>query len=117
MKYIRTKDGKILSNCKKTTPFTFRGIWKRNIRIIVEITNIYKQADDLKDLCDFFVVYEIGGGFIGEYRTYRDFELAKYSMDDKMSALYGAILVLGAHDEPILKPIAKLNEKGELELL
>lgn len=78
---------------------------------------ILRARDTIEELCDFFVVYEIGGGFIGEYRTYKDLELAKYSMGDKVSVLYGAVLMSGIHGEPILKPIAKMNDNGRLELL
>lgn len=76
-----------------------------------------KEADTIEELCDFYVVYEKGGGFAGDYRIYKDLELAKYSMDDRVSVLYGAILVLGIHGEPILKPVAQMNDKGKLELL
>lgn len=117
MNYIRTKDGKIWSFSNPNNSFLYEGSDTKNGKWVHEIGEVVKEADDLKDLCDFFVVYETGGGFIGEYRIYRDFELAKYSMDDKESVLYGAILVLGTHGEPILKPAAKMNEKGELKLL
>ena len=81
---------------------------------------IIKQADTIEELCDEFV-YEI---LTGEYEEpmYRDIHNARIDIktqlkiyeDNMMSvcAIYGAIWT-----EWGLKYVAKMNEKGELELL
>lgn len=106
MKYIRTKDGRIVdaleyhSNDKKYHWFTLE-----------EENN---TADTIEELCDEFVL-------VAPYRFRRpktatelekDFEEMKYFYTDKDDTIYGAIWT----DKGLIYA-AKMNEKGELELL
>ena len=111
MKYIRTKDDKILSftpikkyeNDKTTFEWFVANYCGGGI-------NILKQADTIKELCDEFVVaYEDGARIV-----YSDLEWAKCKAKTSpiKSTIYGAIWT----DKGLIY-VAKMNEKGELELL
>ena len=79
---------------------------------LCNVNDIVKEADTIEELCDCFVVYEKGGGFAGEHRTYNDLEFAKYEANEYVSIVYGGIWT-----EKGLIYVAKMNDKGELELL
>lgn len=116
MKYIRTKDGHI---AKVTRYYEEDGIYTIEIKgkpyFSVFEENVLKQADTIEELCDCYVVWlknrEIpiiekprkGYRFYPSY-----FELGDCSFDKG----YGAIWT-----EWGLKYVAKMNDKGELELL
>ena len=71
-------------------------------------TSILKGADTIEELCDEFVIFNSNGicvGIIGDYKT------AKYKCPYK-STIYGAIWT----DKGLIY-VAKMNDKGELELL
>ena len=115
MKYIRTKDGRIIDTTEYIkiveTQYTFKFVPKGYEYYKPVCTNIHKdeiikQADTIEELCDEFV-YQIG-----EYHYYNDdLEIAKGLTDD-ISKIYGAIWTNKG-----LIYVAKLNDKGELELL
>lgn len=96
MKYIRLKDGKIVDQYQTVRP-----------------QFVVKRADTIKELCDEFVVaYENGARIV-----YGDLEWAKIKAKTSLkvggkSIIYGAIWT-----EKGLIFVAKMNEKGELELL
>ena len=102
-----------------------------NSTIPYEITiQFIKQADTIEKLCDEFV---LNSNPIHASRTLIkiDFEkkivyqwqsaknVAEYTFEQflRFHTIYGAIWVTGENNEPILKSVAKINEKGELELL
>lgn len=102
MKYIRTKDR--IVEIKKITIYD-----KLTVDYIHE-----KKADTIEELCDEFV-YETNKG---NYATkHKNTDIAYFFNDERPIAYYGAIWVKGEHNEPILKSVAQMNEKGELELL
>lgn len=108
-RYIRTKGGLIIDT-QDTFPFMIVGD-------VIDFNSfgrfkIKSTADKIEDLCDAFVNVEIAGGFEGEFHVYRDFELAKYAADEKVTEIYGAI-----RTDKGLAYVAKMNEKGKLELL
>lgn len=83
-----------------------------------------KQADTIKELCDCFVfkkeIYrkiEKRNDLEG-VPMIRMFDIHFFDLyEDEWERIYGAIWVKGEHNEPILKSVAEMNEKGELELL
>lgn len=117
MKYIRTKDGRILEFDKMITPCIYKT--KPNKKgVYEEIGNgwVYRLADTIEELCDCFVK-------IKRKKDYRDYIL-KFDFKDlpllkeqrikyPTSPVYGAIHV----EDKGLIYVAKMNEKGELELL
>ena len=75
----------------------------------------YRFANAIEELCDEFVC--IGNG---DYDTSGDkniYDELTERMIDTYKNIYGAIWIKGEYEEPILKSVAKMNEKGELELL
>lgn len=79
---------------------------------------IIEQADTIEELCDEYVIidYIDNRHGITFYYTFEDArnEIARHP---KESALYGAIWVFDSNGAPTLKSVAKMNEKGELELI
>ena len=121
MKYIRTKDSiyvydKAIQNIKSYWKTTFLSKYKINKYIKKDIEkvnkNIIKQADTIEELCDELL-------FVGQDNVpiILDVELkhAKDRADDLELtewAVYGAIWT----DKGLIY-VAKMNDKGELELL
>lgn len=106
MRYIRTEDGCILE----------KGKVLHNISKAYGVKDI-KQANTIEDLCDMFVGYiEINGSkedlSIKMSDDLNDFNAIDRLMFVKEGGLYGAIWT-----EWGLKYVAKMNDKGELELI
>ena len=95
MKYIRTKDGRIIEN----EAYLRDGRHRRHCRC----------ANTIKELCDEFVMDK-------EIVT-NDYNFEDLQAIGCIYNVYGAIWTTGEHGEPILKSVAKINDKGELELL
>ena len=129
MKYIRTIDGKIIN----TTSYDIKKeiiindehkcyIFMNNIphNSIIEhevmTKDIINQADTIEELCDEFVY--VGLDYPKVLDTYHDFgqidvNQVLFNMTlHKDSCLYGAIWT----DKGLIY-VAKMNEKGELELI
>lgn len=103
MRYIRTKGGIVTNNDT------------------VRTSNIVAKADTIEDLCHAYVVEWVKGMNPTKVRgcyidISKDCLLALLDQHEWLNA-YGAIWVEGEHGEPILKPVAKMNKKGEFELL
>lgn len=93
MAYIRTESGKIFTDES----------WKKR----EDYEKIVQESDSIEHLCDLFVVGKSG------YRKFSSAKSVKEILklgDDK--PVYGAIWVSDG-----LKYVAKMNDKGELELL
>ena len=107
MKYIRTKD---------------RIVELKKMTINDKLTDDYiheKVADTIEELCDEFIL-------VNEYRfrkpktateLEKDFDEMKSFYTNKNDKIYGAIWTYDSNGVPTLKPVAKINEKGELELI
>lgn len=107
MKYIRTKDGiyevDVLSiHYIGETHFS---CWDIKHTRAFNDWHIIKQADTIEELCDEFVCLE-------NKMTFHDLGTITSSCNLKHLTIYGAIWT-----EWGLKYIAKMNDKGELELL
>ena len=97
-KYIRTKDSVYeLSNKYSQTP--------EEVQIAL-MTGNYKQSDTIEELCDEFV--SIDYTLKNKYYHFNSLEEINLIYDE----VYGAIWT-----DKGLKYVAKMNEKGELELI
>lgn len=107
MKYIRTKDGRIYATdnirkkegCVVYYPIKGSGVGFEDREII-------NQADTIEELCDEFVLCEDN-----HYCVVSDVE-AKEMATSNYGTIYGAIWT----DKGLIY-VAKMNNKGELELL
>ena len=125
MKYIRTKNGiyEVADVTKDLTAGKTRYFCKtknNSIMLVVDETNVIKQANTIVELCD-----EV---FLGHKKQDKYYQFpyiwcflmpikVHQSYNEKKYDYYGAIWVKGEFGEPILKSVARVNEKGELELL
>ena len=113
MKYIRTKDGIYEINWFDADNF---GDEKGDIHSNCEIIN---EANTIEDLCDEFV---LDHPLFGDSCKclYHSFEKAKNGIkkrSDNAHNLYDFNIYGAIWTELGLKYVAKMNEKGELELL
>lgn len=111
MKYVRTKDGRIYQIYDKV--FEYKGDKRYQLvdsRFEISLNDIVKQADTIEELCDEFVIADV------EHKCWeRVFKPALESVlkdYEKPYEIYGAIWT----DKGLIY-VAKLNDKGELELL
>lgn len=58
MRYIRTEDGKIWSFSNSNNGFLYEGSSTKNGKWVHEIGEIFKEADEIEDLCDGFVLVD-----------------------------------------------------------
>ena len=107
MKYIRTKDGRIIK-CSSEENET--------IITVSLLTTTIAQADTIEELCDCFVKIKRKGKckpYILKF-DYKDLPtLREQAIKYKDSPVYGAIHL----EDKGLIYVAKINEKGEFELL
>ena len=115
MRYIRTKDGKIYDTNKcisENYPLNPNDeiFWEFESIAIYE-NEVSKKADTVEELCDRFVLIDLK-----EKHTYISNDIGSlpciYCYDKKNTIVYGAIWT----DKGLIYK-AKMNEKGELELL
>lgn len=105
MKYIRTKDG-IMNISQTNTPYV---IIDGEYRMI----STFKQADNIEELCDEFIGVSNLLGTIDRFIITDMLSVKKPSERITFSGgIYGAIWY-----EFGLKYVAKMNDKGEWELL
>ena len=114
MKYIRTKDGRIIDVEKRYAEYLDQNRNRKNIYTKEELMGVLyrnlepKQADTIEELCDEFV--RIAGN--NRHDTV-SLELGKqYKIAYPNIKVYGAIWT----DKGLIY-VAKMNDKGELELI
>lgn len=76
---------------------------------------IIKESDTIEELCDMFVFHDMEIGMFTIYPTL--LPLQKNSKINVDYEQFGAIWVIDENGIPTLKPVAKMNDKGDLELL
>lgn len=115
MKYIRTKDGRIsylTSEPNEEVPEYEIITSKGTVAYRME-SQVVKIADTIAELCDVFVVENEYCGQVSQ-SMYSDFEKAKQNIDiTSNDVIYGSLRIAGKG----IIYVAKMNEKGELELL
>lgn len=116
MKYIRTKDGKIYEvvDLTKMGNYVVRVKWYGEDvdTTIVFRDETIKSADTIEELCDTLVVWE--GKNLLTFITYNNVQMPRFKelVKKHILTIYGAIWT----DKGLIF-VAKMNEKGELELL
>ena len=116
MKYIRTKEGVF----KLENTYVYKGKTYYGMEIVSTFTEeeIIAQADTIEELCDEFVIdYKEENPLQRPYVVYTLVKpqmpkLAKLKQERPFINIYGAIWTAKG-----LIYVAKMNEKGELELL
>ena len=108
MKYVRTKDRAIIDVAGKKIVGSYYGMKPDEICINCE----YREADTIEELLDAYVSVDVDGPHYMSKTVYRAF---KHKISRRN--VYGAIWVFDGDNAPTLKPAAKMNEKGEWELL
>lgn len=107
MKYIRTKDGRIsYLSCEPNEEITdYEIITSKGTLTYRGKDEVIKIADTIEELCD---------EFVGVDKTNEHDRLSKLSLKSYCNyvAIYGAIWT----DKGLIY-VAKMNEKGELELI
>ena len=119
MKYIRTKAGEIynIDDLYICGELNGKPYGVKNSSWVIYKESVIKQANTIKELCDAYVITSKQGHIYDTYGDY-GYELkevlpqARKECPDEDWNLYGCILVDG-----IIKQVAKMNDKGELELL
>ena len=111
MKYIRTKEGKIIDIDKRYQWHLENGWINKRIKdketfIKISHHNIVAQADTIEELCDEFLIKGTRGIYLGI--PLQECELRNIPI----TQIYGAIWT-----DKGLMYVAKMNDKGELELL
>ena len=103
MKYIRTKDERIVDTEKEYQPLE----WAKQAR---DYALTEKEADTIEELIDAYVIEYEGGNHI----VYDEFEWAKDKAlrSNKKYIIYGAIWTGKG-----LIYVAKMNDKGDLVLI
>lgn len=89
----------------------------KNYETDMEVSNEYiiKEADTIKELCDVFKNVNVYAGTIS-FTNYINFELARFNKSEE-ATLYGYIYIILPNGAVRIEPVAKMNEKGCLELL
>lgn len=107
MRYIRTKDGRIIKIGEQTDVGYEKGTFevhnKTGIVASYEPIEVLKEANTIKELCDEFVMISDGK---------HKLDIGCHSYGDEKIQIYGAIWT----DKGLIY-VAKMNEKGCLELL
>lgn len=134
MRYVKTDDGIVELKRVATLGDDYYQIGSNYVK--KEDLDDCEVADSIEGLCDAVIRVSIDNG--KEHYTIYQGQL--YSLEDKdkahevnaiikglsylnqvsrekTKAIYGAIIIKGEHDEPVFKAVAKLNDKGDLELL
>ncbi len=116
MKYIRTENGHIYEYVEQRiypSQYTKFGLYRYNLNSDYE--QIIAQADTIEELCDSFVIRENKKNKISLFSISNGFETAKEWAVDRGYKNYE---ILGAiwTDKGLIY-VAKVNDKGELELI
>ena len=116
MRYIRTKEGKIFENHDNLQIINNALCYMQNGKVWLILGEVLKQADTIEELCDEFLLIDEKykhDFFIDHYYD----EIIDIYNDEKervyrQRKLFGAIWT----DKGLIY-VAKMNSKGELELL
>ena len=107
--YIRTKDG--VYEVIDETKYSYISIYGKYINK----DDVINDGDTIKELCDCFETVADYAGQLS-FTRYLDFEQARLNMSDE-ATLYGYIYIILPNGAIRKEPIAKMNDKGDLELI
>ena len=105
--YIRTKDGVYEVKVNKYHEL----VYCKNNQIVLSC-NILNQSENLEELCDEFVIRRIKNDYTFVWNEERNIGFNYFCSLPKIYIVYGAIWTSKG-----LIYVAKMNEKGELQLL
>ena len=125
MKYIRTKDGRIIDTSDWEAHYSKKGdeyvleSYTANFNVLMGVLaeDIIAEADTIEELCDCFAIEDtftsemfwFGPSFFGSKPLART-----YAVDEKRK-VFGYI-VIEKNGVKTLEPVLQTNEKGEFEL-
>ena len=123
MKYIRTKDGniyEIVEDRQDDMWLVVKEHKPNTYNFKISLRRVFKQADTIEELCDEFVLIKKGkpelfvrnNDEIVKHCAFESFVKFNLPHSNKITDIYGAIWT-----DKGLFYVAKMNEKGELELL
>lgn len=118
-RYTRTKDGIYEPDGESFDELDFLVKVKGGWNYLPKKEPILKEADTIEELCDKFIGVEENGTphiFAHECDLSDLIRNTERKLGTKVTG-YGAIWTTGEDGEPILESVAKMNEKGEMELL
>lgn len=113
MKYIRTKDGLYTEEKYKVAKAFVSAFEEEQAKIMpTQKTNfnIINQADTIEELCDWFVLRKDG-------KIYQMYAKEEYAVADLGQYSLAFEWVYAIETDKGLIYVAKMNDKGELELL
>ena len=117
MRYIRTKDNRIIDTAKyylENSNLFKNGAYQEYKK---ELANAYSQADTIEELVDTFVYKYVNPYHKEAMPTYEITDMSLKSMKLTMEMTSGATFYGAIWTDKGLIYVAKMNEKGELELL
>lgn len=121
MKYIRTKDNIYENNglIQSNSTVEENAIIVCGGHFAIPISNIIKQADTIEELCDMFVIWQEGCNIPVEMplTEKEQYEKMKKIVSIGIKAKMNIWLKVAIWTDKGLIYVAKLNEKGELELI
>ena len=120
MGYIRTKDGRIIDTTKEKEAFLCnQRAWCPKKGYVVYEQDIVAQSGNIEDLCDYWDVYDLLGKEYIIAPNSNDIDCG-HSISDMRTMLeknYIENVKLAIRTDKGIIYVAKMNEKGELELL
>lgn len=126
MRYIRTEDAILIFSHSKLSPFNGTDIclycWNSKKEVVVLCSNkdkIVKIGKNIEELCDEFVAIGVPNRtFIIDEKDYKEQGLTLKQYVCLLFAQYENIVIYGAiRTDKGLIYVAKMNDKGELELM
>ena len=126
MKYVRTKDGEIFDITDwKESQFFYQAPKSLNY-IFIDKLHIIDQSDNISDLCDEFAAIPLHDcawsvdGISGTIKKGKHYKVRREELDqykDTISAKTSELYAYIWGDNGDIIKVAKMNGKGELELL
>ena len=115
MKYIRTKDYNLILQVSDKITDEYGTYYLCDNDTKWFENRLIKAADTIKELCDEFVVVATDREKPFIYALEEPIDSPLF--DSEEETVYGAIWVFDSNGTPTLKPVAKMNAKGEFELI
>ena len=124
MKYIRTKDGRIIDTSDWEAHYSKKGdeyvleSYTANFNVLMGVLaeDITAEADSIEELCDWFAFEDtFDAEHSGVTFLFNSASLARLYAVEKKRKTFG-YLVIEKNGVKTLEPVLQTNEKGEFEL-